>query len=40
MNKKELLDLIWNDEDVQRAIKEAVDMENDRQSWLEASGMA
>lgn len=31
-----LLDLLENDEDVQRAVKEAFDCEKDREEWREA----
>lgn len=37
MTRKELLKLIKNDEEIQRAIKEAVDNENDRADAAEAA---
>jgi hypothetical protein len=37
MTKEELIQLIENDEDVQRAIKNALDQENYREDTLEAS---
>lgn len=37
MTKEELLELIRNDEDIQRAIKDAVDSEIDRANAMEAS---
>ena len=37
MTKEELLELIRNDEDIQRAIKDAVDNEIDRDAAREAA---
>lgn len=37
MTKEELLYLIENDEEIQRAIKDAVDNENDRAASMEAA---
>jgi hypothetical protein len=37
MTKEELLELIRNDEDIQRAIKDAVDSEIDRDAAREAA---
>ena len=37
MTREELLELIQNDEEIQRAIKSAVDIENDRADAREAA---
>lgn len=37
MTREELLELIQNDEEIQRAIKDAVDSENDRAAEREAA---
>ena len=37
MTREELLELIWDDEEIQRAIKYAVDSENDRADAREAA---